>query len=161
MDIITLRNAIIPELAAYINAPLIAQDGEGEKPKGQHATYKITTSYGRGTGRENEYFQPTAESLTIKTENEYRTTFSFSAYSMDDDESYLLAQKIYDWFAFVGYDFLNQLGATVTEQTDIINRDAFIVENYERRNGFDVIIRVIKENTRNVDWFDKVEIVAK
>lgn len=156
MEISDVRETIIPELTLFCGRPIIMADDVGEKPTGSHATYKITLPYGRGIGRPEEIPEPTPEGLQMKRIEEYRATFSFTAYSMDEIESYELAQKIHDWFSFEGYNFLNQFGIAVAEQTDITNRDAFIVENYERRNGFDVILRIMRTRRQNVDWFDKV-----
>jgi hypothetical protein len=157
MNLKELTAAIIPALTTFCGSPIIMADDMGEKPNGPHATYKITTKFGKGVGRAEETFEQSADGLKIKRVEEYKAIFSFTAYAMDDDESMDLAQQIYDWFAFDGYEFLDQFGIVIADQTDVINRDAFIVENYERRNGFDVIFRIIRKTTHDVDWFDKVQ----
>lgn len=151
-----LKASIIPPLATFCGSPIIMADGVGDKPNGQHATYKITTPYGKGTGQPEQTIIQTETDVKLRQVNEYRTIISFTAYSMDEDESLDLAKKIYDWFAFDGYDVLDAIGVVIVEQTDITGRDAFIVENYERRNGFDVIIRIMDEKEKNVNWFDKI-----
>jgi predicted CoA-binding protein len=54
-------------------------------------------------------------------------------------------------------DDLMAANIAVVELTSIANRDAFVVENYERRNGFDVIIRVGRELARVVNDVERVE----
>lgn len=156
MKLSELRTALIPTLKNFCGAPIIQGDQIGSKPDVAHATYKFTTPYGKSAGREEEVYIVTETGAQIKRIVEYRTVMSVTAYSMDDDESVDLAQKIHDWFAFDGADYLNSIGVVIAEQTDVTNRDAFVVENYERRNGFDVIMRIKSEKTRDVDWFDNI-----
>ncbi len=160
MKITDVRNAIIPPLATFCGVPIIMADDTGDKPAGPHATYKITMPYAKGVGHPEETTLYTVDGIKIKRVSEYRATFSFTAYSMDEDESIELAQQIYDWFAFDGYEILDAIGVVIAEQTEVSNRDAFIVENYERRNGFDIIIKVMDEKTKDVDWFDRVRSIT-
>jgi len=153
-----LRKTIVPLLNVFCGVPVIEADGNGPKPDGSHVTYKLTNPYGKDKGREvEEVAQDGTGFKMIRTES-FKTTISFSAYDFDDDISRELAQKVYDWFAFYGYDDLLNNNIAVIEQTDIINRDAFVVENYERRNGFDVIIRISREMSRNVDIVEDINI---
>lgn len=157
MGINEVRDIIIPEIETFCGMPVIMADDMGDKPDGPHITYKITMSKGRGIGQGDEIFIPGVDKLQIQETKETRSTISFTAYALDDDVSRDMAQKIYDWFDFYGYEVLNELGVTISEITDISNRDTFIVENYERRNGFDVIIKMQDTKIRNVDYFDNVQ----
>lgn len=157
MNIVELKKAIISPLAAYAGSKIIRADNLGNKPEEPHATYKITMPYGAGVGYPEEVFLDGGNSAIIQQTTEHKATFSFTAYAMKEDESILLAQKIHEWFSFYGYDIFDNLGVTIIEQTDIANRDAFVVENYERRNGFDVIIKYMDVKTREVDWFEQVD----
>jgi hypothetical protein len=144
MNIVDVRNALIPKIKTFCNVPIIEADGNGPKPDGSHATYKFTNAYGKDNGRASEVY---SNNSMIRTES-FKVTISFNAFDLDDDVSRELAQKIYDWFEFYGSDDLTANNIAVVELTNINNRDAFVVENYERRNGFDVIIRVSRELTR-------------
>lgn len=157
MNIKDLKALLIPAITKHCKAEIIMADDMGDKPEVPHATYKITTGYGKGVGRAEEVHEETASGgVILKRTETYKVTISFTAYAMDEDDSLELAQYIYDWFTFHGFSILSKVGITVADQTDITNRDAFVVENYERRNGFDVILRVTTEKTRDIDWFDSV-----
>lgn len=157
MNITDIQNAIIPALKTFCGVPIIEADGMGEKPEGAHATFKFTMAYGKGIGQAEETAAPGADGYTLTRVESYRATLSMSAYDLDNDTSRELAQRMYDWFSFHGYDHLNEQNIVVSEVTDVINRDTFVLENYERRNGFDVIIRVTRELARTVDFIERVD----
>lgn len=153
MKIVDVRNALIPKIKAFCGVPVIEADSNGTKPGGSHATYKFTNPYGKDVGRAAEFYQDNA---MIRQES-FKTTISFNAYDLDEDVSRELAQQIYDWFEFYGYEDLRASNIAVVELTNIANRDAFVVENYERRNGFDVIIRIGRELERVAIDIERVE----
>ncbi|MEI5869234.1 hypothetical protein WBS46_16800 [Bacillus albus] len=158
MNIKELRAVLIPAINKHCAAPIIMADQMGERPKVPHATYKLTTPYGKAIGQAEETGVVIDGKYKLQRLSDYKTTISFTAYAMDDDDSIALAQKIYDWFSFAGVDVLQSIGVAVADQTDVINRDAFVIEDYERRNGFDVILRVPYQQLIDVESVDNVEI---
>ena len=158
MNIKQLKTAIIPPIKQFCKTLLIAGDQTGPRPNEPHATYKITTSYGKGVGQAEEVEILEGETYKLRRTESYRTVISFTAYAMDEDISVDLAQSIYDWFAFAGLDVLQSAGVSVIEQTDVTNRDAFIINGYERRNGFDVILRVPRVTDKEIEWIDTVNL---
>lgn len=153
MNISELRNTLIPKLKAFCNIPIIEADNIGPRPHGSHATFKFTNPYGKDVGRSVEVY----EDGQMIRQDSYKTTISFNAYDLDDDVSRELAQKIYDWFDFFGEVDLMTANIAVVELTNVLNRDAFVVENYERRNGFDAIIRVSRELARAANEIERIE----
>jgi hypothetical protein len=153
MKITDVRDALIPKIKAFCNVPIIEADGNGPRPDGSHATYKFTTAFSKDNGRATELF----EDNQLIRQDSYKVTISISTYDLDDDVSRDLAQQIYDWFEFYGSDDLRAVNIAVVELSNIVNRDAFVVENYERRNGFDVIIRVSRELTRAANDVERVD----
>ena len=158
MKISELKAAIIPAIAAFSGRPLIMGDDVGDRPTEPHATYKFITPYTPGVGQPDQYIVELNGATFLRTVDEYHTTISISSYAMDEDESLDLAQTIYDWFMFGGVEEMQRLGIAVIEQTAITNRDAFIVENYERRNGFDVILRITRMKDLPFNTIEHVEI---
>ncbi|MEK4131992.1 hypothetical protein NYE67_20470 [Solibacillus sp. FSL W8-0474] len=158
MKLSKLRDAIIPAISAYSGHPVIMADDMGDKPTGPHATYKFITPYAKGVGQPEQEVVEVNGVTFLRTIDEYKTTISISSYAMDEDDSLELAQSIYDWFAFDGVEKLQQLGIAVVEQTAIANRDAFVIENYERRNGFDVILRIKRLKDLPISTIEHVEI---
>lgn len=154
MNVKELRAVLIPAIKKHCGAPIIMADQMGERPEVPHATYKLTTPYGKAVGQAEETGVVINGEYKLQRLSDYKTTISFTAYAMDDDDSVTLAQKIYDWFSFAGVDVLQSIGVAVADQTDIINRDAFVIEDYERRNGFDVILRVPHQQLKDIEWID-------
>lgn len=154
MNVKELRAVLIPAISKHCTAPIIMADQMGERPKVPHATYKLTTPYGKAVGQAEETGVVINGEYKLQRLSDYKTTISFTAYAMDDDDSVVLAQKIYDWFSFAGIDVLQSIGVAVADQTDVINRDAFVIEDYERRNGFDVILRVPHQQLKGIEWID-------
>ncbi|PFB74994.1 hypothetical protein CN286_25855 [Bacillus anthracis] len=158
MNVKELRAVLIPAINKHCAAPIIMADQMGERPKVPHATYKLTTPYGKAVGQAEETGVVINGEYKLQRLSDYKTTISFTAYAMDDDDSVELAQKIYDWFSFAGVDVMQSIGVAVADQTDVINRDAFVIEDYERRNGFDVILRVPHQQLKDIESIDTAEI---
>ncbi|MEK4640326.1 hypothetical protein NST14_29905 [Bacillus sp. FSL W8-0519] len=158
MNVKELRAVLIPAIKKHCGAPIIMADQMGERPKVPHATYKLTTPYGKAVGQAEETGVVINGEYKLQRLSDYKTTISFTAYAMDDDDSVTLAQKIYDWFSFAGVDVLQSIGVAVADQTDVINRDAFVIEDYERRNGFDVILRIPHQQLKDIEWIDSAVI---
>lgn len=158
MNVKELRAVLIPAIKKHCAAPIIMADQMGERPKVPHATYKLTTPYGKAVGQAEEIGVVINGEYKLQRLSDYKTTISFTAYAMDDDDSVGLAQEIYDWFSFAGVDVLQSIGVAVADQTDVINRDAFVIEDYERRNGFDVILRVPRQQLKDIEWIDSAVI---
>lgn len=158
MNVKELRAVLIPAIKKHCNAPIIMADQMGERPKIAHATYKFTTAHGKAVGQAEETGVVINGEYKLQRLSDYKVTISFTSYAMDDDDSVVLAQKIYDWFSFAGLDVLQSIGVAIADQTDIINRDAFVIEDYERRNGFDVILRVPYQQLKDIEWIDSAVI---
>lgn len=158
MRVTELRDAIIPALSQYCGSPIILADQIGPRPKVAHMTYKMTTPYGKSPGQAEETAVEINGEYKLKRVSDYKTTISFTSYAMDEVDSIDLAQKVHDWFSFDGLDTLQSIGVAVVMLTDVTNRDAFVINDYERRNGFDVILRVTHTQYKNIEWIEKVEI---
>jgi hypothetical protein len=75
---------------------------------------------------------------------------------MDQDISFDLSQKIRDWFTFYGQDFMDSNNLVVSDITGIQNRDILLVDDYERRNGFDVTLKTIRTLEKQIDIIETV-----
>lgn len=158
MNVTEFKNMLIKDMTPYANCPLFPADENRPKPNSEHVTFKLTVANRKGVGHTDETYFEDADGFKTKQESEILITLSFNAYDKDEDISRDLAMHIYDYFQFYGYEFLSSIGATVAQLTDVTNRDAFIVEEYERRNGFDVIIRIKRIKIKAFGYFDRVEV---
>ncbi len=156
MNIQQLKNALIPELNNKVNGLIIEANQTGDKPDTPHATFNITTPYVKGAGRADER-GVSGSTYQLERIETYQVTISFTAYAMDEGDSLNLAQELHDWFQFDGYDFLNNNNIVVVNKDNIQNRDAFLVNDYERRNGFDVILRITRTLTKDSEFIENVE----
>lgn len=157
MSIRAFKDLLIPALKTFCNVPIIEADQTGNKPDGPHATFKITTPYMRGVGQSYDVFEPMLNQLKMSRVDEFKRVISFTAYDLDDDASFDLAQQIHDWFSFNGYDFLGSNNMVVADQSAVSNRDAFVIDGYERRNGFDITLRLTRELIQDVEYIEDID----
>ena len=54
-----------------------------------------------------------------------------------------MIKKVHDYFRFSGYQYLSDNGIIVVGVGNIQNRDLLEVDEYERREGFDVRMRTL------------------
>lgn len=160
MNVKELKSVLFPELNRVLSGMVIEAEQTGEKPTGTHATVKITSPYIKDVGQAEE---KGVDGITYHLERSesYKVTLSFTTYDYDEAKSLSLAQEIFDWFDFEGSFFLDDNDIVVVEKTTIDNRDAFVMNEYERRNGFDVILRISRTMTHDVEYIEKVEGISK
>ena len=152
MSIADIKNLLIPQIKTFVGVPVIAANQNAPKPDGTHASYKITSAYLKAPGQPNE----TVSSNKLTSDEEYKIVISFSSYDMDQDISFDLSQKIHDWFAFYGEEWLQSNNLVVSDITGIQNRDILLVDDYERRNGFDVTIKTVRTLEKQIDIIENV-----
>lgn len=153
MNLSDVRNYLIPLLKAHTGVSVIEADQGGEIPDGNHAVYKFTVPYSKEVGRPNVSYDDSETYNQIQSED-YRITLSVTAISEDNDDSTSLAQNIHDWFTFYGEDSMQSAGIVPVSVGDLGNRDS--VNDDETRQGFDVILRLSRELTREIGYYDKV-----
>ena len=73
-------------------------------------------------------------------------------------QAYELAQEIKDWLDFKGDEYLEANNIVVIESGNIEQRDVFIVDQYERRYGFDVTIRYNESVDVTIGTIEEAEI---
>lgn len=149
MDYRKIRNSIVKGLQRDFNVPIVPTDDIKKKPKYPYISYKFTTLkisqgshnlYNDIVPSRDDRFQYDVEHT--RTEQP-KMVISISTYSTDDVESYQLALDIESWFKFHGYNFLKENGIVVVNTSNIQDRTIQIVDNYEKRQGLDVTIRVM------------------
>lgn len=103
---------------------------------------------------------PKEEILTDKIrrywEEQHEFTISFTACSNDIFDCVELIQKMNAWLTNSGYEYLRSKEIICVSTTPAINRDSFLVNDYERRNGFDVRLRMAREVNTEVNYIEKV-----
>ena len=143
---------------------------EEVKPKEPYPyiTYNFTSPYTQFRGQGNysidfvpsndERFQYDAEETL---EVQPQATISINAYSKDKIQAQETAKKAMDWFKHVGYQYLFDNNIVVVNIEAFGDRSILIVDHYEFRIGFDVIIRFTDEIKRRFETIETWNINTK
>lgn len=163
----TVTKLIVKRLHEILNLPVVPTDNVGKKPEYPYASYKIITARGKTEG------QPIIESELVASANplfEYDIketaieqptfTISFMAYAAAAFDASGLAQMAQDGLKHSLYYELEDINAVVVDTTDVADRTALIVGNYENRYGFDAIIRITTEASRIVETMEVINITG-
>ena len=176
IDYASIRNTIVKNLRLYLlpaypYIDVFPQEEKQPKPKAGNeikypfVCYKFTSPYIPQEGQDNIMTEliassdPNFEYDIKQTRGELPTmTLSLTTYSLDSEEAVELALKCQEWFSFAGDDTLETESITVVETTAIQDRRTLIIDDYEQRQGFDVILRVSSEVVRILPTIETAEI---
>lgn len=133
-----LTTAIPKGLREHLGIPVIQGNQTAPAPPYPYSTYNVTTIATANNGTWQKHPDGVDRKLV-------RSIWSLSFLSADEDESVFLAVKARSWFEHVGRVWLAEQGVTVQSTTVILNRDNLLTVEYERKNGFDVVLYVYDE----------------
>jgi len=104
--------------------------------------------------------QTEAEDDNVRTwwEEQYEFTISFVAAAKTPFESAEAAKTLFEWLSNVGQDFMMEKQIVHVSSTPITNRDFLLINNYERRNGFDCRLRMGRVVDKVVPMIEVVEV---
>lgn len=162
MDYREIRNFIVSGLYNYLEIPVVPTDDIGDKPDYPYVSYKFITLY-IPQGPYN-LLKDTVPSLDENFEYDVEYTkeeqpkmiISINSYSDDEVESYNLGLKVREWFNFYGYHYLKEKGVIVSNIGNLQDRTVLIVDNYEKRQGFDVTIRVVDIHKTRIETIEEI-----
>ncbi len=156
LELTRLRNAIVKLLYEHTKRPVVMLRQNADKPLNSEKTgidypflgYNFVATYinDKGTGNykainidsKNPRFKvDLLESLELMS----KFSMSFTAYSKDEVSSKDLAMTAWEFFKFRGYHLLARENLIVVDVMNVGSRDIFDIDDYERREGFDVIFR--------------------
>lgn len=130
---------VIPKgLAEYLGITIIQGNQTAPAPPYPYGSYNVTTIATANHGTWQKHPDGVDRKLV-------RSIWSLSFMSDDEDESVFLAVKARSWFEHTGRVWLAEQGVTVQSTTDITNRDNLLTVEYERKNGFDLVLYVYDE----------------
>ncbi|MGE7112733.1 phage neck terminator protein [Lysinibacillus sp. NPDC047702] len=156
-----LMKLIRNEVAADASITIIRADQFGKLPSLPYATYKIIGDR-KGKGRENISHKDQPNELQESRTQERNATISFNVYGTSHDDAYEVASQLRRWFEGRWFEgrgsfFLDSLEVAVANVSDVQNRTTFLIDSYDEKWGFDVIIRYNETDEYEIDYFDKVE----
>ncbi|MCM0627415.1 hypothetical protein M5J14_23325 [Lysinibacillus sp. OL1_EC] len=151
-----LVKLIRKQLAADTTLTVIRADQTGDIPKFPYATYKVIGDR-KGIGQEDVSHVNKSDALSETRIQERNATISFNTYGTSHDNAYEVATQLRKWFEWRGSLYLDEINVVIVNLTDVTNRTTFLLDSYDEKWGFDVIIRYLDIDEHDIDYFDKVE----
>jgi hypothetical protein len=170
IDYALIRNIIVKNLRLYLlstypNIDVVPQDEAHPKKTYPFVAYKFINTYNPTPYQDNVNVELVPSSdlnfqYDIKhTRVEQPTlTLSITGYSKDNEEAAELALQCHAWFDFIGDDIFEAEGIVAVDISNIQDRRTLIVDDYEQRQGFDVILRVTSKIEKTVPTIETVKI---
>jgi len=157
---VNLIKLIRKQLLDDTDLTIIRADQTGDIPKLPYATYKVIGDR-KGVGQEDVSYVNKSDSLSETRIQERNATISFNTYGTSHDNAFEVATQLRKWFEWRGSLFLDEINVAIVNLTDVTNRTTFLLDSYDEKWGFDVIIRYLDIEEHDIDYFDKVEVEMK
>lgn len=168
MGIKKIRNAIVKGLYKHLGMIPIPLEDLQPKEKYPYLTYNFINPYTQFRGQGNEYRElvpSTDEGFEFDVEEtlelEPQATISINAYSKDKLEAQETAKRAMAWFLYEGYQYLADTNIVVVNVAALGDRTVQIIDFYEHRVGFDVIIRFADEIKRRYETIEAIKVETR
>ena len=172
MDLRELRNQIIYKLYQYMELPIVPQDQIQPKPAYPYMTYKFIVPYNQFNhqGDISQNLVPSTDDrfeydIEETLELQVQMTISLNVYCKGEPDSQMVAyeitKKAMGWFKHVGSQDLSDLNVVVVNIEAFGDRTVLIVDDYEARAGFDVILRTTDTIKRRIETIETWDINIK
>lgn len=149
---------IVNLLQAHISCPVILADQAAPKPPYPYVGIKETSPFIPQPGQPNITDEPLSQDIRQVATSQPTKVLSVTIYSDSFQTAETLSQQVHDWFSFTGERQLKEAGFVVVNVTAITNRDSLIIDDYERRRGFDVTLRFTHVQESVVEAIEDVQI---
>lgn len=172
IDIVALQKRIVDGLHDHVKqygvTAIIERDQAGDKPKYPFIGIKWLTIIPEiGMDRRTRAIIPSDDPRFPKdVEYRYvrspRVTLSVTAFDRDGTRIHTLSQAAHEWFSIPEFanDWLEPYDTTIVSTLAIEDRDTMLDREVERRQGFDVRMRVLNEVRVKVPTIERVEITG-
>ena len=168
-DVIDIRNLIVSGLTRHLGRPVILSDQVAPREGYPFVYYTLLTSYIPQATLGNYTREPAPDGGVIVTRSEQPTmTLSLTACSINrddggawisgEDEAIRLATAARAWFVHIARAELSAQGIVVVDVQNVQSRSAIIVEDIERRWGFDVRLRYSEALSRRDETIQDITI---
>lgn len=163
------RNKIIKGLYNHMGIMVVPQEQIPEKPKYPYLAYKFIVPYNQFAhqgnyteklvpSNNNRFEYDVEETLELQPQ----MTLSISAYCKGEEDGEMIAQetaiKAMQWFKHVGYQELSDINVVVVSIEAFGDRSTLMVDDYEHRIGFDVILRTTDSIRRRLETMEDIKI---
>lgn len=137
IDIASIRIPIVNGLQAHTGATTILAEQSSHQPPYPFIGIKFTLT-GLPIGQVTEY----QDGRSTVIEQDLEIVLSVTATTDEIESATNLAYKALEWFQGEGWLSLSDSNIHVVKVENMTNRDVFLNIEYERRQGFDVRLRV-------------------
>lgn len=169
---IEVRNALVVALYDYLGRPVVLSDQTVPESEYPYVTIQAVQPYipRGGANIIYELVDSTggfARDINTRREEYAEATYSFSACSRNrddifgDDEALELAEKSQGFFRHTGRYILQDAGISVIEIMNVQNRSGLVVDEIDRRYGFDVRVRYQRVDTRRDGTIEHMATIYK
>lgn len=145
------------ELEKGLSRPVILAEQSSKKPKYPYATVKVIVPFDPSGAHPSITDRDLENDIERTATSQPQMSLSVTIFGKSFDDSFQLAQQAHDWFAFKGYRDLKDMGYVVASIEPIMNRDSLIIDDYERRQGFDISLRFVHRQSRVVEEIKSVK----
>jgi len=154
-----IKDSLVKGMQEHLHVDVVPTDTAARKPKHPYISYKITNSLDSKTfslvDEVVESYNPDFEyDVEVTRKEQASFTLSVNVYSDNNDEAHELAIKTADWFRFHGYFYFVEINVAVVNVTNITDRAARIVDDYEARYGFDVRFRAARAIKKRIETIE-------
>lgn len=159
MDFVDMKNTLIKMMWNHLNRPVILSDQASPEAMYPYIYYNIIgPPKGLGSTGDHRVSVKDGDAYTVLHDHP-TATFSFTACSQNrtegskeilgDDEAMELSEKAAHYLEHIGYNELSRLGIVVVEITNEGQRSGLVVDEIDRRYGFDCRVRFKHTTERN------------
>lgn len=138
-------------LKSYVGVPVVRAESEGDIPAYPFISVKQTTPF-INMGQPVIINESAGQTIQQVTE----CVFSFTVNASTLESATDTANKARLYFLGKGVIELSDSSITIVEVFNATNRDVFLTDDYERRVGFDVRLRVLDVETYEIETIDTV-----
>ena len=157
-----IRNIIVKGIKEDLDIEMILVDDRNNVSLPYpFSTFNFITSLDIFDG-EGNYKRELVDSTNDKFEHDIletrdsqpNVTMSINTYSKNKLESQELAIKMRDWFRHTAYQYLSDNNIVIVDVLALQDRTIELINSYEYRTGFDVIIRAARSTERRLETIE-------
>lgn len=142
---------VLRGLELHLSHPVIFAEQSASKPPYPYIAIKEMISFIPSGNHPSIIDEALSEDVKRTITSQPTMSLSITAYGETLYDSSALIQQAHDWFTFNGRRTLKEIGYVVAEIHSVMNRDSLIVDEYERRRGFDVILRFVHKQMQIIE----------
>lgn len=163
IDFTAIRDVIFTGLNDYLNVLVVEANQTARKPPYPYITILFGGPLSTGQGHTGSIYikdNGDADIDYTRAKNEV-LTLSITSISDTGAEAQQNAVNASEWFKWQGELYLKEHHIIPIAQEAMTNRDTYLTDDWEKRVGFDLRLRVLSQTTRPMEWIGQIERTRK